>query len=182
MTGQTAVNLATHIEKYIKDEKLKTKILGTTVENMELAEDRGKCGKIMEEAGINMPEWAAAENSEEVVTYAEKIGYPVLVRPSFVLGGRGMEIVHNKTQLLKYLRLETHAPPAFAATTILTKPIEINLVLLPPTAITTAPIMSAVVKLSAIGEIKNAKKPVNQNSCRKLKPLEISQTLSFSKT
>ena len=109
--GQTAVNLATHIEKYIKDEKLKTKILGTTVENMELAEDRGKFGKIMDEAGINMPEWAAAENSEEVVTYAGKIGYPVLVRPSFVLGGRGMEIVHNKTQLLKYLRLETHATP-----------------------------------------------------------------------
>ena len=44
---------------------------------MELAEDRGKCGKIMEKAGINMPEWAAAENSEEVVAYAGKIGYPV---------------------------------------------------------------------------------------------------------
>ena len=40
-----------------------------------------------------MPEWAAAKNSNEVITYAEKIGYPVLVRPSFVLGGRGMEIV-----------------------------------------------------------------------------------------
>ena len=58
-----------------------------------------------------MPEWAAAENSEEVIDYAEQIGYPVLVRPSFVLGGRGMEIVHNKTQLQKYLRLETHASP-----------------------------------------------------------------------
>ena len=109
--GQTAVNLAAHIEKYIKDEKLKTKILGTAVSNMELAEDRGKCGKLMDKAGINMPDWAAAENSEEVITYAEKIGYPVLVRPSFVLGGRGMEIVHNKTQLEKYLRLETHATP-----------------------------------------------------------------------
>ena len=74
--GQTAVNLATHIEKYIKDEKLETKILGTSVVNMELAEDRGKCGQIMEKAGINMPEWAAAENSEEVVIHAEKIGYP----------------------------------------------------------------------------------------------------------
>ncbi len=109
--GQTAVNLAAHIEKYIKYEKLKTKILGTAVSNMELAEDRGKCGKLMDKAGINMPDWAAAENSEEVITYAEKIGYPVLVRPSFVLGGRGMEIVHNKTQLEKYLRLETHATP-----------------------------------------------------------------------
>jgi carbamoyl-phosphate synthase large subunit len=109
--GQTAVNLAAHIERYIKKEKLKTKILGTKVSDMNLAEDRGKCGKLMEKAGINMPEWAAAENSEEVIDYAEKIGFPVLVRPSFVLGGRGMEIVHNKTQLQKYLRLETHASP-----------------------------------------------------------------------
>jgi len=109
--GQTAVNLAAHIERYIKKEKLRTKILGTKVSDMDLAEDRGKCGKLMEKAGINMPEWAAAENSEEVIDYAGKIGYPVLVRPSFVLGGRGMEIVHNKTQLQKYLRLETHASP-----------------------------------------------------------------------
>ena len=58
-----------------------------------------------------MPEWAAAESSDEVVKYAEKIGYPVLVRPSFVLGGRGMEIVHNKAQLQRYLKLETHATP-----------------------------------------------------------------------
>ena len=109
--GQTAVNLAAHIERYIKKENLKTKILGTRVRDMVLAEDRGKCGKLMEKAKINMPEWATAENSEEVINYAEKIGYPVLVRPSFVLGGRGMEIVHNKIQLQKYLRLETHASP-----------------------------------------------------------------------
>jgi len=109
--GQTAVNLAAHIERYIKKEKLKTIILGTKVSDMDLAEDRAKCGKLMEKTGINMPEWAAAENSEEVIDCAERIGYPVLVRPSFVLGGRGMEIVHNKTQLQKYLRLETHASP-----------------------------------------------------------------------
>tara|TARA_B100001113_G_scaffold54504_2_gene40343 strand:- start:1929 stop:3089 length:1161 start_codon:yes stop_codon:yes gene_type:complete len=65
----------------------------------------------MEKNGIHMPEWAAAKNSEEVIEYAEKIGYPVLVRPSFVLGGRGMEIVHNKSQLNKYLKLESHATP-----------------------------------------------------------------------
>ena len=109
--GQTAVNLAAHIEKYIKEEKLKTKILGTRVTDMEMAEDREKCGQVMEKNGINMPKWAAAKNSDEVITYAENIGYPVLVRPSFVLGGRGMEIVHNKNQLNKYLRLETHATP-----------------------------------------------------------------------
>tara|TARA_B100000945_G_scaffold279644_1_gene246194 strand:- start:1513 stop:4704 length:3192 start_codon:yes stop_codon:yes gene_type:complete len=109
--GQTAVNLAAHIEEYIKQEKLPTKILGTTVSNMEMAEDREKCGKVMERNGIHMPEWAAAKNSKEVVKYAEKIGYPVLVRPSFVLGGRGMEIVHNRSQLNKYLKLESHATP-----------------------------------------------------------------------
>ncbi len=109
--GQTAVNLAAHIEEYIKQEKLPTKILGTSVTNMEMAEDREKCGQIMEKNGIHMPEWAAAKNSDEVITYAEKIGYPVLVRPSFVLGGRGMEIVHNRKQLEKYLELESHATP-----------------------------------------------------------------------
>ena len=109
--GQTAVNLAAHIEEYIKQEKLQTKILGTSVTNMEMAEDREKCGQIMQKNGIHMPEWAAAKNSSEVVTYAERIGYPVLVRPSFVLGGRGMEIVHNRQQLEKYLELESHATP-----------------------------------------------------------------------
>jgi len=109
--GQTAVNLATHIEQYIKQEKLPTKILGTTVRNMEMAEDREKCGQVMEKNGIHMPDWAAAKNSDEVVKFAEKIGYPVLVRPSFVLGGRGMEIVHNRSQLNKYLKLESHATP-----------------------------------------------------------------------
>ena len=109
--GQTAVNLATHIEEYIEQEKLPTKILGTTVSNMEMAEDREKCGKVMEKNGIHMPDWAAAKNSDEVVKFAEKIGYPVLVRPSFVLGGRGMEIVHNRSQLNKYLELESHATP-----------------------------------------------------------------------
>ena len=109
--GQTAVNLATHIEEYIRQEKLPTKILGTSVTNMEMAEDREKCGQIMQENGIHMPEWAAAKNSNEVIAHAERIGYPVLVRPSFVLGGRGMEIAHNKQQLEKYLELESHATP-----------------------------------------------------------------------
>ena len=92
-------------------EKLKTKILGTKVRDMNTAEDRGKCGELMRKAGIKMPEWAIAQSSDEVTTRAEEIGFPVLIRPSFVLGGRGMEIVHNDKQLKKYLRLETHATP-----------------------------------------------------------------------
>lgn len=109
--GQTAVNLASEVEVYIKKEKLKTKILGTKVRDMNTAEDRGKCGKLMRKAGIKMPEWAIAQSSDEVTTRAKEIGFPVLIRPSFVLGGRGMEIVHNNQQLKKYLRLETHATP-----------------------------------------------------------------------
>ena len=109
--GQTAVNLASEVEAYIKKEKLKTKILGTKVRDMNTAEDRGKCGELMRKAGIKMPEWAIAQSSDEVTTRAEEIGFPVLIRPSFVLGGRGMEIVHNDKQLKKYLRLETHATP-----------------------------------------------------------------------
>jgi carbamoyl-phosphate synthase large subunit len=65
----------------------------------------------MRKAGIKMPKWAIAKSSDEVITRAEEIGFPVLIRPSFVLGGRGMEIVHNDKQLKKYLRLETHATP-----------------------------------------------------------------------
>ena len=109
--GQTAVNLASEVEAYIKKEKLKTKILGTKVRDMDTAEDRGKCGELMRKAGIKMPEWAIAQSSDEVTTRAEEIGFPVLIRPSFVLGGRGMEIVHNDKQLKKYLRLEPHATP-----------------------------------------------------------------------
>ena len=109
--GQTAVNLASDIDEYIRKEKLPTKILGTKVKDMDLAEDRGKCGDIMEKAGIAMPNWAAAKSSEEVIQYSNEIGFPVLVRPSFVLGGRGMEIVHNSKQLNQYLKLEAHASP-----------------------------------------------------------------------
>ncbi len=109
--GQTAVNLASEVEAYIQKEKLKTRILGTKVRDMNAAEDRGKCGELMKKAGIKMPKWAIAKSSDEVITRAEEIGFPVLVRPSFVLGGRGMEIVHNDKQLKKYLRLETHATP-----------------------------------------------------------------------
>ncbi len=109
--GQTAVNLADTIAEYIVASGLRTRILGTSVENMSNAENRQKCGALMEEIGVRMPEWAAATSAAEVVECAERIGYPVLVRPSFVLGGRGMEIIHTRSQLKRYLQLETHASP-----------------------------------------------------------------------
>ncbi len=109
--GQTAVNLADAVAEHIAASGLKTRILGTPVASMADAEDRQKCGALMERIGVRMPEWAAATSADEVVECAERIGYPVLVRPSFVLGGRGMEIIHNRQQLDTYLRLETHASP-----------------------------------------------------------------------
>ena len=109
--GQTAVNLADTVAEHIATSGLKTRILGTSVENMSNAENRQKCGALMEEIGVRMPEWVAATSAAEVVECAERIGYPVLVRPSFVLGGRGMEIIHTHSQLKRYLKLETHASP-----------------------------------------------------------------------
>ena len=109
--GQTAVNLADAVADHIASSGMKTRILGTAVESMADAENRQKCGLLMEKIGVRMPEWAAATSAAEVVECAERIGYPVLVRPSFVLGGRGMEIIHTRQQLETYLRLETHASP-----------------------------------------------------------------------
>ncbi len=107
--GQTAVNLASDIAEYIKENKLKTKILGTPVQKMDEAEDRRLCGKIMDDAGVKMPEWRSATSEEGVIESAEDLGYPVLVRPSFVLGGRAMEIIYDKEQLKDYLTREAHA-------------------------------------------------------------------------
>jgi len=75
-----------------------------------------------------------------------------------------------------------NAPPAFEATTILTMAIETKRGLLEPTANTTAPMISAVVRLSAIGEMKNAKNPVIQKSCLKVKPFKINQVFKLSNT
>ncbi len=102
--GQTALGLA----QPLKDAGIP--ILGTTPEAIDLAEERGAFSKILERAGLSAPRNGTAIDEEGAVRIAEEIGYPVLVRPSFVLGGRGMEIVYDTDSLHGYFqRIEGHA-------------------------------------------------------------------------
>jgi carbamoyl-phosphate synthase large subunit len=95
--GQTPLNIASELEK------AGVKILGTTPETIDLAEDRDRFRQIMERLNIPMPESGMAINLTEALAIAERIGYPLMVRPSYVLGGRGMEIVHDEDRLRHYL-------------------------------------------------------------------------------
>ncbi len=96
--GQTAINLAQPLmERGVK-------LIGTDCAAIERAENRDSFEKILQELNIPQPQGRAVTNIEEGVATAARIGYPVLVRPSFVLGGRAMQIVGNEQQLRKYLR------------------------------------------------------------------------------
>ena len=96
--GQTAINLAAPLaERGVK-------IIGTDCEAIERAENRDAFEKILEELGIPQPQGQAVTKIEDGVAVAAKVGYPVLVRPSFVLGGRAMQLVGNEEQLRHYLR------------------------------------------------------------------------------
>ncbi|MBC9943852.1 carbamoyl-phosphate synthase large subunit [Leucobacter sp. cx-328] len=102
--GQTALGLA----QPLKDAGIP--ILGTTPEAIDLAEERGAFAQILDQAGILAPRNGTAIDEEGAIRVAEEIGYPVLVRPSFVLGGRGMEIVYDTESLHGYFeRIEGHA-------------------------------------------------------------------------
>ncbi|WP_080146257.1 carbamoyl-phosphate synthase large subunit [Marinilactibacillus piezotolerans] len=96
--GQTAINLAEPLERR------GVNILGTTVENLDRAENRDSFEKSLKELGIPQPEGDTARAETEALEIAERIGYPVLVRPSYVLGGRGMQIVDNAQDLMTYVR------------------------------------------------------------------------------
>lgn len=95
--GQTPLNLAAKL----KQEGVN--ILGTTPEVIDLAEDRDQFRMVMEKLGIPMAESGMASTVEEAKKIASEIGYPVMVRPSFVLGGRGMEVVHDEEQMTDYM-------------------------------------------------------------------------------
>ena len=96
--GQTAINLAPALDSF------NVPIIGTGVDAIEKAENRDSFEKIMTELGIPQPTGQAVTNIEDGVKVAERIGYPVLVRPSFVLGGRAMQIVSNEEGLRRYLQ------------------------------------------------------------------------------
>jgi len=95
--GQTPLNIAAELEK------AGVKILGTSVESIDLAEDRDRFRKKMDSFDIPMPASGMASTFEEAAKVAAKIGYPLMVRPSYVLGGRGMEVVHDVDMLKKYV-------------------------------------------------------------------------------
>jgi len=95
--GQTPLKLANALTE------AGAKIIGTTAEVIDLAEDRKKFSKFVEDAGLLQPENGTAVEVTEAIEIAERIGYPVLVRPSFVLGGRGMKIVYSTTELKQYM-------------------------------------------------------------------------------
>ncbi|HJJ47815.1 MAG TPA: carbamoyl-phosphate synthase large subunit [Methanocorpusculum sp.] len=102
--GQNSVNLAIPIQEEIRLFGLKTKVLGTTPDNMDVAEDRNRFSVLLEKDNIPSPANGSAYSEKEAYEIAAKIGYPVLVRPSYVLGGRGMEIVHDELELKTYIK------------------------------------------------------------------------------
>ena len=86
-------------------------ILGTSPEAINLAEERGAFGNILQEQGLSAPEFGMASSQQEALSIAHRIGYPVLVRPSFVLGGRGMEIVYDDNSLGGFISRATDITP-----------------------------------------------------------------------
>ncbi|MDR9787464.1 MAG: carbamoyl-phosphate synthase large subunit [Peptococcaceae bacterium MAG4] len=103
--GQTPLNIAGELAK------AGVRILGTSPDTIDLAEDRDRFRHIMEKLGIPMPESGMAVNIEEALEIANRIGYPLMVRPSYVLGGRGMEVVYDEEMLRQYLAAAVGVTP-----------------------------------------------------------------------
>ncbi len=103
--GQTPLNIANELSE------AGVRILGTSPETIDLAEDRDRFRQMMRGLGIPMPESGMASNLEQALSVAERIGYPLMVRPSYVLGGRGMEIVHDEEMLKEYVAAAVDVTP-----------------------------------------------------------------------
>ncbi|MFC1939310.1 carbamoyl-phosphate synthase large subunit [Chloroflexota bacterium] len=103
--GQTPLNIAKELAE------AGVRILGTSPETIDLAEDRDRFRQMMQKLNIPMPESGMASNLEEALSIAEKIGYPLIVRPSYVLGGRGMEVVYDESMLREYVAAAVGVTP-----------------------------------------------------------------------
>lgn len=103
--GQTALNLV----KPLYDAKIN--ILGTSIEGIDIAEDRKKFNELLHSLGILQPEGKSVSSFDEALGIANKFGFPVLVRPSYVIGGHAMEIVYNEDELFQYMRFATEISP-----------------------------------------------------------------------
>lgn len=124
--GQTAINLADSLVQH------GVKILGTSLEDIDRAEDRHEFEAMLRKLDIPQPQGETAVTVEEALVIAQKIGYPVLVRPSYVLGGRAMEIVHNDDELKVYMATAvkeiSHDAPILVDKYIVGKELEIDAV------------------------------------------------------
>ncbi|HOK06536.1 MAG TPA: carbamoyl-phosphate synthase large subunit [Syntrophales bacterium] len=103
--GQTPLNIASELAK------AGVNIIGTSPETIDLAEDRDRFRKMMDKLGIPMPASGMASTLEEALAIAARIGYPLMVRPSYVLGGRGMEVVHDEEMLKQYVAAAVGVTP-----------------------------------------------------------------------
>lgn len=95
--GQTALKLAEKLDRY------GIKVLGTSYKSLDLAEDRGSFSNILKDINIPYPEFGVAETTDEALALADKLDFPLLIRPSYVLGGQGMKIVINKKELEEHV-------------------------------------------------------------------------------
>ena len=116
--GQTPLSLATRLEAALKANPIPaasgngfTKILGTPPDSIDAAEDRERWIDILDELQILQPPGGVARSEDEALVVAEKLGYPVMVRPSYVLGGRAMEIVGSNADLKRYIRTAVQVDP-----------------------------------------------------------------------
>jgi len=95
--GQTALKLAEKLDRY------GIKVIGTSFQSLDLAEDRGSFSKLLKDNDIPFPEFGVAETADEALAIADELDFPILVRPSYVLGGQGMKIVINKNELEEHV-------------------------------------------------------------------------------
>ncbi len=109
--GQTSVDIGEPLEAELERRDLDCDIMGTSVEAMDLAEDRDRFNRLMDDLGIAQPEGGTATSESEALELAHEIGYPVLVRPSYVLGGRAMEVVDDDEELERYIEEAVRVSP-----------------------------------------------------------------------
>jgi carbamoyl-phosphate synthase large subunit len=109
--GQTSVDIGRPLEAELDRRGLDCEILGTSVDAMDLAEDRDRFNKLMAELGIAQAEGGSATSKSEALDLAHDIGYPVLVRPSYVLGGRAMQVVYNDDDLETFIEEAVRVSP-----------------------------------------------------------------------
>jgi len=109
--GQTPLKLAVPLQEYLEESQSITKIWGTSPDSIDMAENRERFEKILQKLNIAQPPNGMARSYKDALIVAKRIGYPVVVRPSYVLGGRAMEIVYSDTELERYMTFAVQVEP-----------------------------------------------------------------------